>query len=106
MVHFHRIAHKSTGGCLTVSQLALHGNPCQQEEPVEPQQEESAGPQQAEELAEPQQQEHVIHSQGDSNDTSNCTPLSGPDDSDSEPEPVRAASEFHSYGEESPTIPT
>jgi hypothetical protein len=32
------------------------------------------------------------------------TPLSDPDDSDSEPEPVRAASEFYSYGEESPTM--
>jgi hypothetical protein len=32
--------------------------------------------------------------------------LSDPDDSDSEPETVRVASEFHSYGEESPIIPT
>jgi hypothetical protein len=46
----------------------------------------------------------VIHSQGDSDDPSDYTPLSDPDDSDSEPEPVRAASEFYSYGEESPTM--
>jgi predicted nucleic acid-binding protein len=58
-----------------------------------------------EELAEPQHEEDVIHSQGDSNDPSEYTPLSVPDDSNSEPEPIRAASEFRSYGEESPTVP-
>jgi hypothetical protein len=31
--------------------------------------------------------------------------MSDPDDSDSEPELVQQATEFHSYGEESPTIP-
>jgi hypothetical protein len=33
------------------------------------------------------------------------TPLSDPDDSDSEPEPIRATLDFTSYGEESPTVP-
>jgi hypothetical protein len=44
-----------------------------------------------EELAKPQPVEDVVHSQGDSNDPSDYTPLSDPDDSDSEPEPVRVA---------------
>jgi hypothetical protein len=47
-----------------------------------------------------------MHNQGASNAPSEYTPLSDPDDSDSEPEPVRAASEFGSYGEESPTDST
>jgi hypothetical protein len=58
------------------------------------------------ELAEPQHKEDVIHCQGDSNDPSDYTPLSDPNDSDSELEPIQAASEFRSYGEESLTIPT
>jgi hypothetical protein len=58
------------------------------------------------ELAELQHEADVIHSQGDSKDPSDYTPLSDPDDSDSKPEPVRAASAFCSYGEESPTVPT
>jgi hypothetical protein len=62
--------------------------------------------QQKEELAEPQHEEDVIHSQRDSNDPSKYTPLSDLDDSYSKPEPVRATSKFHSYGEESPTVPT
>jgi hypothetical protein len=57
------------------------------------------------ELAEPQHEENAIQSQGDSNDPSDYTPLIDPDDSDSKPEPVKAASEFRSYIEESPTIP-
>jgi hypothetical protein len=59
-----------------------------------------------EESAELQHEEDVIHSHIDSNDPFDYTPLSEPDDSDSEPEPVRAASEFHSCSEESPTVPT
>jgi hypothetical protein len=58
-----------------------------------------------EELAKPQPVEDVVHSQGDSNDPSDYTPLSDPDDSDSEPELVRVATKFHSYDEESPTVP-
>jgi hypothetical protein len=58
-----------------------------------------------EELAKPQPVEDVVHRQGDSNDPSDYTPLSDPDDSDSEPEHVRVATKFHSYGEESPTVP-
>jgi hypothetical protein len=58
-----------------------------------------------EELAKPQPVEDVVHSQGDSNDPLDDTPLSDPDDSDSEPEPIRVATKFHSYGEESPTVP-
>jgi hypothetical protein len=75
----------------------------QQEEPVESEQEESTEPQEEEEPAGPE--EDAIRSQGDSNDLSDYTPLSDPDDSDSEPEPVRAAIEFCSYREESPTVP-
>jgi hypothetical protein len=52
-----------------------------------------------------QKEEDVIQSQGDSNDPSEYTPLSDPDDSDSEQQPVRVASEFHTYNEESPTVP-
>jgi hypothetical protein len=81
------------------------GTPRQQEEPAEPlkpevvesQQEESPEPRE-EELAEPQPEEDVVHSQGDSNDLSDYTSLSDPDDSNSDPEPVRAANEFRSYG--------
>jgi hypothetical protein len=58
------------------------------------------------ELAEPQHVEDVIHSQSDSDDPSDYTPLSDPDDSDSELEPIRAAFEFRSYGEESLTVLT
>jgi hypothetical protein len=52
------------------------------------QQEEFAKPQYKEELSEPQHKEDIIHIQGDSNDPSDYTPLSGPDDSDSKPEPI------------------
>jgi hypothetical protein len=57
---------KSTSGHLTIRQLAPHGTPCQQDEPiepqelVEPQQEESTEPQE-EELAKPQSEEDSIH---------------------------------------------
>jgi hypothetical protein len=113
MVHIHHTTRKSTGGHLTVRQLALHGTPCQQEEPVEPlqlesvepPQAESAKPRQKEESTELQHEEDVIHSQGNSYDPSDYTPLSDPDDSDSEAEPIRASSEFCSNGEESPTVP-
>jgi hypothetical protein len=57
-------------------------------------------------LAEPQLEEDIVHSQGDSNKPLGYTPPSDPNDSDSEPEPVRAAIEFRSYGEASPNIPT
>jgi hypothetical protein len=93
--------------------LAPCGTPCQQEEsiepqqlePIQPQQEEPAEPQQKEELAESLHEEDAIHSQGDINDPSDYTPLSDPDDSDLELGPIQAASEFRSYGEESPTVP-
>jgi hypothetical protein len=55
-------------------------------------------------LAEPQPEEDVVHSQGDSNDTLDYTPLSDPDNSDSEPAPVQATTEFRLYGEESPIL--
>jgi hypothetical protein len=45
-------------------------------------------------------------SQVNSNNPSDHTPLSDPNDSDLEIDPVRAAIEFHSYGEESPTVLT
>jgi hypothetical protein len=48
----------------------------------------------------------VIHSQGDNNDPSKYTPLSDPDESDSEPELVQVASKLCSYGKESTTVPT
>jgi hypothetical protein len=100
MVHIRRTPRKSTGDRLTVGQLEPRGTTHQPEETAKPQQEkESAEPQQKEELTEPQHEENVIHSQGDSNDPSEYTPLSDHDDSDSEPEPVRASSEFRSYGE-------
>jgi hypothetical protein len=86
----------STGGRLTVGQLVPRGTPRQQEEHIEPQQEGSA---------EPQLEEDAIHSQGDNNHLSDYTTLSDLDDLDLEPELVRAAIEFHSYGEESPTVP-
>jgi hypothetical protein len=73
-------------------------------ESIEPQQQEPTEPQQNDELAEPQHEEDVIHSQGDSNEPSDYTPLSDPDDSDSELEHVRAASMFRSYTEESLTV--
>jgi hypothetical protein len=76
----------------------------QQEDPIEPQQEGSTEPQ--EELAEPQPEEFAIHNQGDSNNPPDYTPLSDPDDSGLEPEPVRAAIELCSYDEESSTVPT
>jgi hypothetical protein len=50
-------------------------------------------------------QEDAIHRQCDSNEPSEYTPLSDPIDSDSKEEPIRVASEFRSYVEESPTIP-
>jgi hypothetical protein len=77
----------------------------QQLEHVEPQQEESAEPQQKEEPTKPQHEEDIIHSQDDSNDPSDYTPLSDRNDSNSEPEPVRVDSEFRSCGEESLTMP-
>jgi hypothetical protein len=92
--------------------LAPSGTPCQQEEHVnlqkpklvEPQQEKSAEPQ-VEELAEPRPKEDVVHSQGINNYPSDYTPLSDPDDLDSEPEHVQATTEFCSHGEESSTVP-
>jgi hypothetical protein len=113
MVHIRHTASNSTQGHLTIRQLAPRGTPRQQEEStepqqlehVEPEQEESAEPLQKEKLAEPQHEEDAIHSQGDNNDPSDYTPLSDPNNSDSEPEPIQAASEFHSYGEESLTVP-
>jgi hypothetical protein len=72
----------------------------QQLESVEPQQEKSTKPQQMEEPTEQQDVEDVIQSQGDSNDPSDSTPSSDPDDLDLELEPVRVASEFCSYDEE------
>jgi hypothetical protein len=42
---------------------------------------------------------------GDSSDPSNYTSVSDLNDSDSEPEPVRASTEFHSYSEESSIVP-
>jgi hypothetical protein len=53
MVHIRRTARKSTGGPLTIRQLAPRDTPRQQEEIVEPQQKVSVEPQQKEELAEP-----------------------------------------------------
>jgi hypothetical protein len=53
-----------------------------------------------------QHKEDAIHNQGNSNDPSDYTPPSDPDDLDSEPEPIRAALEFCSYGKESLTVPT
>jgi hypothetical protein len=110
MVDIHRTAHKSTRGRLTIRQLAPCSTPCQQEESVEPQQEEPVEPQpkesiepQEEQPAEPE--EDAIHSQGDSIDPLDYTLLSNPDDSDSEPELVRVATEFHSFGKESLTAP-
>jgi hypothetical protein len=93
MVHIHHTTHKSTGGHLTIRQLAPHGTPHQHEEHVEPQQEEpielqlgeSIEPQE-EEPAEPE--EDAIHSQGDSNDPLDYTLLSDPGDSDLEPKHV------------------
>jgi hypothetical protein len=58
------------------------------------QQEESAEPQEEEKPAELQPDEDAIHSQRDSNDPLHYTPLSDPDDSDSEPEPVRCNTLF------------
>jgi hypothetical protein len=57
-------------------------------------------------MAEPQPEEDVVHNQGDSNDPLDYTPLSDPNDSNSEPEHVHVATEFRSYREESPTVPT
>jgi hypothetical protein len=96
MVHMCHTARKSIGGHLTIGQLAPCSTPCQQEETVESQQEESVEPQQEEstelqqkeELAEPHHEEDAIHSQGDTNDPSDYTPLSDPDDPDSELEPI------------------
>jgi hypothetical protein len=76
----------------------------QQPDLVEPHSKDSAEPQE-EELAKPQPEEDVVHSQGDSNEPSDYTPLSDPGDSDSERESIRAATEFHSYDEESPIVP-
>jgi hypothetical protein len=46
MAHLHRTANKSTGGHLTIGQLALRGTPRQPKESAEPQlQEESTEPQ-------------------------------------------------------------
>jgi hypothetical protein len=105
VVHIHCTARKSTGGHLTIGHLAHCGTPRHQEELVEPQQEESAELQ--EKLAEMMQSvEDAIHSQGDSSDPSHYTLRSDPVDSHSEPEPIRAATEFRSYDEESPTVPT
>jgi hypothetical protein len=67
MVHIRCTAHKSTGGHITIGQLAPRSTLQQQEETVEPQrlesvvpqQEESAEPQQKEELAKPQHEEDV-----------------------------------------------
>jgi hypothetical protein len=42
----------------------------------------------------------------DNNDPLDYTSLSDLDDSDSEPEPIRVATEFCSFGEESLTVPT
>jgi hypothetical protein len=46
MVHTYHTTHKSTGGHLTVGQLAPRGTPRYQEEPVELQQLEPIEPQQ------------------------------------------------------------
>jgi hypothetical protein len=53
----------------------------------------------------PQHDVDVIQSQSDNNDPYEYTPLRDPDDLDSEPEPIWAALEFRSYGEESTTVP-
>jgi hypothetical protein len=50
MVHICHTAHKRTGGCLTIGQLAPHDTPHQQEEPVELQQPKLVEPQQEESL--------------------------------------------------------
>jgi hypothetical protein len=42
----------------------------------------------------------------DNNGPLDYTSLSDLDDSDSEPEPIRVATEFCSFGEESLTVPT
>jgi hypothetical protein len=47
----------------------------------------------------------ILFSQGDNSDSSDYTPLCDPDDSDSEPDPVRAATEFCSFSEESSMVP-
>jgi hypothetical protein len=66
MVHICHVAHKSTGGHLTIGQLAPRGTSCQQEETMEPQQEMFIEPQQLEpvepqheEPTEPQQREEL-----------------------------------------------
>jgi hypothetical protein len=56
------------------------------------------------ECQQPQPEEDAVHIQGDCNDLSDYTPLSDLDDSDSVLEPVQEATEFHSYGEESPMV--
>jgi hypothetical protein len=56
------------------------------------------------ECQQPQPKEDAVHIQGDCNDLSDYTPLSDPGDSDSVLEPVQEATEFRSYGEESPMV--
>jgi hypothetical protein len=58
-----------------------------------------------EESTESQCEEDAIHNQGDNNDPSNYTLLGDLDNLHLEPELVRVASEFRSYGEESLTVP-
>jgi hypothetical protein len=56
-------------------------------------------------LVEPQLEEDVVHSLGDSSVPLGYTLLGDPDGSNLEPEHIRVATEFCSYGEESPIVP-
>jgi hypothetical protein len=94
MVHICRTTQKSIGSHHTLGHLAPHVTPRQLEESAKPQKKEPA-----------ETEEDAIHSQGDSNDLSDYTPLSDLADLDSELEPVRAAIQFRSYSEESSTVP-